>query len=122
MRLTQALIFVRDLPQMQRFYRDLLGLAVLEECDGHARYGAADAALALHAIPPEHAPTEDDGATREDGAIKLTFTVADVDGERARLVGAGVAMREPWSWEGLRACDGVDPEGNVFQIAARTAD
>ena len=118
MRLGQAMVFVSDLPRMQRFYRDLLGLAVIEETSGFARYDAGGAWLALHAIPPEYAVAiSDPPVKREDTPIKLTFHVDDVAATRERLLTAGVEMGELWSWNGHRACDGTDPEGNVFQIA-----
>ena len=47
---------------------------------------------------------------------------AEVDGDvaaaRARLIAHGAVMHEPRPWG---ACDGVDPEGNVFQITGRRA-
>jgi catechol 2,3-dioxygenase-like lactoylglutathione lyase family enzyme len=122
MRLAQAMLFVTDMARMQGFYRDVLGLAVLEEGAGFSRYDAGGAVLALHAIPAEHAPTIGSSpAARDDTPIKLTFEVGDVAATRARLVAAQIAMRAAWEWNGLHACDGVDPEGNVFQIASRAA-
>ena len=41
--------------------------------------------------------------------------VDDVERERTRLAKAGITMLErPWG-----SCDGIDPEGNVFQRRAR---
>lgn len=120
MQLVQALLFVTDLGRMQDFYGRLVGLAVLDAEPGFVRLAAGSCVLALHAIPPAHAPAIATPAVeREDGAIKLGFQVDDVDAERARLVRAGVAMREVTRW-GMRAyCDGIDPEGNVFQLLGR---
>ena len=47
------------------------------------------------------------------GAIDVAY--------RAIAESAGIAMDQPWSWNGHRACDGIDPEGNVFQIATPAA-
>ncbi len=120
MRLGQAMVFVSDMPRMQAFYRDLLGLAVIEEDPSFARYDVGGVWFALHAIPRPPAiatPPE----RRADCCLKFTFHVADLDAVRARLIAAGIAMDAPWSWNGHRACDGVDPEGNVFQIATPAA-
>lgn len=44
--------------------------------------------------------------------MKLLFVVPDVERERARLETLGVTLLiRPWG-----ACDGVDPEGNVFGL------
>lgn len=36
-----------------------------------------------------------------------------------RLVALGVAMRESHRYGDASFCDGVDPEGNVFQLTTR---
>jgi hypothetical protein len=51
---------------------------------------------------------------REDGAIKLVFRVDDLEAARAHLTAHGAVLSERCSWG---AYDGLDPEGNVFQIA-----
>ncbi|NDJ11150.1 MAG: glyoxalase/bleomycin resistance/dioxygenase family protein, partial [Acidobacteriia bacterium] len=49
---------------------------------------------------------------REETPIKLIFTVTDLAGEVSRLQAAGVQLElKPWG-----AADGIDPEGNVFQL------
>jgi catechol 2,3-dioxygenase-like lactoylglutathione lyase family enzyme len=122
--LGQAMIFVSDMGRMQRFYRDLLGLAVIEESAGFARYAAGGAQLALHAIPAAIAATftiADPPVVREDAAIKLTFVVDDLAATRARLSAAGVTLAPVWSGGGLHACNAIDPEGNVLQLAQPTS-
>jgi len=122
MRLAQVLVFVVDMARMQRFYRDLLGLAVIDEAPGFARYDAGGTRLALHAIPAEIAATiaiTDPPERRADAAIKVAFEVDDLAATRARLAAAGIAIGEIWTWGGQSACDGVDPEGNVFQLASQ---
>lgn len=119
MHLAQALLFVADVPRMQAFYEGVLGLAVVSAEPGYVQLGTG-AILALHAIPPEYLPViASPPVEREDGVIKLGFHVDDVDAERARLVGLGVTMRETKRWGGIAFCDGIDPEGNVFQLTTR---
>jgi predicted enzyme related to lactoylglutathione lyase len=118
-RMKQALLFVKDVSVMKAFYADLLGLAVVTK-DSSPDFTVLDAGgtrLALHAIPKGRAKDvaiETTPRARDLAVTKLVFAVDDVLAERERLVAAGVSMREPWSFG---ACDGVDPEGNVFQIA-----
>lgn len=118
MKLGQAMVFVHDAAKMQAFYEGL-GLRVV---DGDAASGfvrladpGGGAVLALHAteaIGPG-------GPARSDVPTKLCFEVDDAEREREALVARGVAMRDLQRWEGLAFCDGVDPEGNIFQIATR---
>jgi catechol 2,3-dioxygenase-like lactoylglutathione lyase family enzyme len=121
MRLQCSIIFAKDIERMTAFYRDGLGLRVLPERAqaGWVELDAGGATIALHAIPDHIAkdiviasPPE----AREDTPIKLVFETADVEAARAHLVAHGAVMGEPRSWG---ACDGLDPEGNVFQIAKR---
>lgn len=116
MRLAQALLFVADVPRMQAFYEGVLGLPVTAAEPGFVQLGM----LALHAIPPEYLPViATPPVEREDGVIKLGFHVDDIDAERARLVALGVTMRDVKRWSGIAFCDGIDPEGNVFQLTTR---
>jgi hypothetical protein len=51
------------------------------------------------------------------GTGRLVFTVDDVSLARGPLVAQGATMQEPKAW----GCDGVDPEGHVFQIVPARA-
>lgn len=113
MHLTQAILFVDDVPRAVVFYRDLLGLRVISEEPGWVRLGGGGAVLALHAIPHRSAAS---APARVSSPHKLCFHSDDVDSERARLIAAGVAMRDVHRYSEVTFCDGVDPEGNVFQI------
>jgi len=115
MHLTQAILFVDDVPRAVVFYRDLLGLRVISEEPGWVRLGGGGAVLALHAIPHRSAASAP-AAPRVSSPHKLCFHSDDVDSERARLIAAGVAMRDVHRYSEVTFCDGVDPEGNVFQI------
>src|SRR6478752_432469 len=106
------MIFVRDLGAMERFYRDAIGLVPVErtrqpewvEFGGEARFS-------LHQIPPHilAGMPPPSGEPRESGSTKLSFSVANLGAEVARLRGHGVRVIErPWG-----GIDFVDPEGNV---------
>jgi catechol 2,3-dioxygenase-like lactoylglutathione lyase family enzyme len=115
MKLKHAIIFAKDMERMTRFYRDGLGFRLLDERSS-ADWSEFDGGLALHAIPPNIAARiaiSTPPQARSETPIKLVFDVADVEAARAQLVQHGAVMQEPKSWGG---CDGLDPEGNVFQI------
>lgn len=117
--LARVVIFVKDLEVMRQFYCEKMGLLPIlgSEQPGWIECDAGRARVALHAIPPAIADRillADPVEPREENPVKLVFAVENVEAERARLVAHGVTMfaTKPWG-----ACDGLDPEGNVFQIA-----
>jgi catechol 2,3-dioxygenase-like lactoylglutathione lyase family enzyme len=116
--MAQTIVFVEDISRMLAFYRDLLGLPVITAEPGWIRLDAGRVVLALHAIKPgprlPEPPPE-----RLDSYIKLCFHVDDIDGARSALVAAGVGMREVHHHGDVAFCDGLDPEGNIFQITTR---
>lgn len=117
MRLNRILLYVKDLPRAAAFYRDIIGLTALEKMrtDTYVEFDAGAVTLALHAIPAGTADKIEIATPpqpREQNPIKLAFEVDDVARERKRLASHGVTMLErPWG-----ACDGVDPEGNIFGL------
>ena len=119
MRLSQVIVFAKDMSKMRAFYRDVLGLQPTDEAkpDEWLRFDAGGAALALHAIPPHIDVAV--GKPRTETAIKFTFHAGDVTAERERLVARGARMGEVRQFGALALCDGTDPEGNVFQISNR---
>lgn len=120
MRLAQVILFTEDVPRLAAFYRDAIGLPELDgsAASGFLRLDAGACALALHALSPA-TPPRDEPAPRLDSWIKVCFHVDDIDGARAALVARGAAMRDVHRYEGVAFCDGVDPDGNVFQITTR---
>ncbi len=121
MKLRQAMIFAKDMERMIAFYRDGLGLRLLPETrqDGWVEFDAGGVLLALHAIPAHIAATIDIATpprAREDTPIKLVFEAADIATARTHLIAHGAVMFEPRTSGG---CDGLDPEGNVFQVVER---
>lgn len=116
--MAQTILFVDDVPRMQAFYAGMLGLAVLSAEPGWVQLDAGGVVFALHAIRPGPARAEPP-PERVDAHTKLCFHVDDVDATRAAFVAAGVRMRDAHRYGGVVFCDGIDPEGNVFQITTR---
>jgi catechol 2,3-dioxygenase-like lactoylglutathione lyase family enzyme len=116
MRLNEVMIYVKDLPRMKSFYRDVLGIKPIEsESDTYVAFNAGAARFALHTVP-DHVAAEIEiifpPSPRENNPIKLTFQVHDLASERQRLEALGVAIvQRPWG-----SSDGIDPEGNIFGI------
>jgi predicted enzyme related to lactoylglutathione lyase len=124
MMLSCAILFAKDIARLRAFYSDALRLVVCEAAPAGdwVRFEAGGASLALHAIPASIAAgvlIDDPPRARESTPIKLAFHADDPEAERARLVASGATMREVHRFGDLVFCDGVDPEGNVFQITNR---
>lgn len=124
MKLTQALVFVSDVEKMQAFYEQGFGLKVKDgaAADGFVRLhdpkAKGGAVLALHKL---RGPASD-GTPRTDAVTKLCFEAKDAAAVKAaatRLKKAGAKMRAPKSFDTITFCDGIDPEGNVFQVTTR---
>jgi predicted enzyme related to lactoylglutathione lyase len=126
MRLSSAMLYVKDLERMKQFYSTMLGVQPTNQdwTDTWASFDTGGARFALHAIPAEIAQRIEitaPPAPREKDPVKLIFEVKDVESERARLESLGIRiLRRPWQQPGV-ACDAVDPEGNVFQICSADA-
>jgi catechol 2,3-dioxygenase-like lactoylglutathione lyase family enzyme len=104
----RIILFVEDMPKLTEFYERKLGLTVALRTPEFVDFEAGGCRLALHK-----------GTTRP-GRTKVCFYAADVSEARAELVARGVEMgKDPGPGDGLKLCDGKDPEGNVFQLSNR---
>lgn len=119
MPLSGAMLFVKDLPRLTAFYRDVLGLHPIEETrlPDWVEFGGDGARFSLHAIPPAIAAgisIDSPPRPRGGGGVKLTFAVRDVEATLASIEAMGLPLlKRPWG--GVEA---VDPEGNVFALSA----
>jgi predicted enzyme related to lactoylglutathione lyase len=110
-----AVVFVHDVPRMTAFYRDLANMQRVDGDDRHTVLERDGFQLTIHAL----AGAGTDFSTREDTYIKLCFPVADLAAARVlagELGGELWPVAREWEARGFRACDGRDPEGNVFQL------
>jgi len=105
---------VADWAVSARWYSEILGLRPMLE-DRAGRF------LLLEAGPGRVAIKE--GPPVADwGAVRLVFRVEDVDGERARLVGLGVAVGTVTeSPEGYREARLADPDGTPIHLFSTVA-
>jgi predicted enzyme related to lactoylglutathione lyase len=121
MRLTCAMLYVKDFPRMRDFYSRLFGAEPVntEWADTWARFEAGGSSFALHAIPPDIAGTvEVSPVPREKHPVKLIFEVDDVSEARQRMQSLQIPiLQRPWQ-DPAESFEAVDPEGNIFQISA----
>ncbi len=119
---TGAVVFAKDLPRMARFYEQMLGMTVLHAERGHVVLAGSGIELVMHGIPARIAARisiADPPLAREETPIKLFFPVPSLAEARVRAPALGGRLApaaKEWVARGFRACDGVDPEGNVVQF------
>jgi catechol 2,3-dioxygenase-like lactoylglutathione lyase family enzyme len=112
-----AMIYTRDVARALEFYRDLLGLAVLEEYQAGDRLvyarlklPAGPATIALHLLKP--------GETLHTGGVRLYFEVRALENFCKKLEARGVKFSKPpammpWGW---RHAYLDDPDGHEVSL------
>ncbi|HVT10506.1 MAG TPA: VOC family protein [Polyangia bacterium] len=117
-----ALLFVKDLDALARFYAAVLGARADRAGADVVDLAAPGMRLRLHRLPPTIArglELTTPPALRSQTPVKLVFEVASLAAARelARAHGGQVLAEEhEWADGGARVCDGADPEGNVVQF------
>ena len=125
-RLDMIGIFVKDLPSMVAFYRDLLGFEI--DWDGAGPYAefkneGVRFSMYERAQLPELLGQNPSYPSGLNGTFELAIdypTSADVDREYDRIIKAGAQSiyaprTEPW---GMYSSMIVDPEGNMIEIGS----
>jgi predicted enzyme related to lactoylglutathione lyase len=115
--LHRAILFVKDLDRMTEFYTEGFGLRPDPSSaeKGWIVLESNVAALGLHVVPPaigKNITIDGPPKARQNTPTKLCFCTDDINRSRHHLITCGAHMFEVKPW----GCDGIDPEGNVFQI------
>src|SRR5215510_4054696 len=103
MQLRSAILYVKDLDRIKRFYGAMLGTTPTNRqwTDAWATFETGGARFSLHSIPAEIAKNIEIASPREEYPVKLIFEVKDVESECARLESLGIQMlRRPWQKPG----------------------
>lgn len=117
-----AVIFAKDIRKVAVFYEQLVSLSVTHAEPGHIVLESDTLQLVIHGIPKKIADSihiATPPAVREETPIKLFFPVASLADARIRAEQLGGQLgpsKKEWEAREFRACDGHDPEGNVFQL------
>jgi predicted enzyme related to lactoylglutathione lyase len=117
-----AVLFVRDVRCVTRFYVAVLEANVLAVDDRHAALDVRGFRLVMHEITPALPPLGEAPPTRrQEAAIRIDYRVEDVVSARSAASRHGGQIDElppAWAPEATRFFLGHDPEGNVFGIHA----
>ena len=123
-----AIVYAKDIQRLAQFYAAVADLEIVHEVADHVVLESETYELVVVAIPAAVAarivitsPPE----RRENTAFKLSFAVASLAEARDAAKAAGGELNPPgkeWSFQGMRVCDGCDPEGNMIQVRELPAD
>ena len=118
-------VYVTELDRTISFYREVLGLELVERTADYAVLSRGASELSLVVVPPEVASSilvTKPPQVREETPIKPCFLVDSVERAAAAAFVAGGGAKpveSAWDFRGLRHLDGFDPEGNVVQFVER---
>jgi predicted enzyme related to lactoylglutathione lyase len=117
-----AVVYVKDLLLTSLFYQNILNLLLVQQEQDFIVLKKENFDLILVKTPAEIAATihiSSPPGLREDTPIKLVFPVAKLSKARelASQYGGHIHTKEQeWDFQYYRVCDGLDPEGNIFQL------
>lgn len=117
-----AVVFAKDLERIAHFYGKLLSMSVARADPHHVVLETDAFELVIHAIPETIARSIDVAnppSLRDEAPIKLQFPAANIAEAREIAAASGGQVnpvQREWEFDGVRVCDGYDPEGNVFQL------
>jgi predicted enzyme related to lactoylglutathione lyase len=113
-----AVIFTGNHKRLAKFYEAMTGLPVSFTDESITVLCSDTFELVIHSLPEEPA-VNDPPRVREDSYIKPFFPVRSLSEARARAAALGGQLRpqnEEWEARGFRACESIDPDGNVIQF------
>ena len=116
-----AVIFTGNHKRLANFYEAMTGLTVSFADDQVTVLRSDSFELVIHALPNEanESATNQPPQVREDGYIKPFFPVPSLSEARERAAALGGRLRpaeQEWTARGFRACEAIDPDGNVIQF------
>jgi len=120
-KLDTTLFYVKNVELIKNFYVENFDFQVIEEDSVWALLHAGSSHIAFHKIGEEYLKqiSEDH---QFDNNTKLIFeTDTDIVSARNELISKNIRMREIKTFDhyDFWLCDGLDPEGNVFQLKSR---
>ncbi|WP_425890129.1 glyoxalase/bleomycin resistance/dioxygenase family protein [Aeromonas veronii] len=115
-----ALIYAKDPGLLTHFYRTLLQMVVCSQDEQLVVLENSDIQLLIHAIPEPYAGQvviKRPPGLREEGAIKLFFTVSSLAWAEAKAADLGGGLLpQQWTGPGFVVRNAFDPEGNILQL------
>jgi predicted enzyme related to lactoylglutathione lyase len=123
-----AIVHAKDIRRLARFYAAVADLEIVHEVADHVVLESETYELVVVAIPAAAAARiviATPPVRRENTAFKLSFAVDSLAEARSAARDAGGELDAPakeWEFQGMRVCDGCDPEGNMIQVREAAPD
>jgi predicted enzyme related to lactoylglutathione lyase len=120
-----AVLYAKNLALVKEFYEAVLSLNVEHAENDHVVLASTAFQLVILKVREHIASSieiESPPRHRTEASIKLVFEVPSISAARAMTHLHGGELFPPereWNFQGYRVCDGIDPEGNVFQFRQR---
>ena len=117
-----AVIYAKDYRALAKFYEHVAGMTQRESDKEYVLLETPSFQLVILQIPESIAANisiEKPPRKRENTPIKLFLNVTSIEQARrtAKALGGELNGEEKeWKFHGVKRCDGIDPEGNVFQV------
>lgn len=124
--LAGAVVYALDIARVSSFYAGLTGLPAVVSEPEHVVLAEHGFELTIVLIRPEFAEgitIETPPVRRTETPVKLVFAVPSIEAARQAAKGLGgdvEGVEHEWSLHDYIACDGHDPEGNIFQLRQHT--
>src|SRR5262245_61576310 len=117
-----AVVFCSEVDRVSQFYQSVARMTRISGDATHTVLELEGFQLVVHGLRGE--PSVNSLPTgrlpvREDSYIKVCLPVESLAAARERVAELGGQLypaEKEWQARGFRACDGYDPEGNVFQL------
>jgi predicted enzyme related to lactoylglutathione lyase len=117
-----AVIYAKDYQTLAKFYEQVAGLTQREADEEYVLLVAPSFQLVILQMPQRIAANitiDKPPRKRENTPIKLFLNVISIEAARQAAKELGGELNEAdkeWKFQGVKRCDGIDPEGNVFQL------
>ena len=117
-----AVIYAKDYRALAKFYEHVAGLTQHEVNEEYVMLESPSFQLIVLQIPQRIAASiiiDKPPRKRENTPVKLFLNVSSVENARqaAKALGGDLnGVEKEWKFHGVKRCDGIDPEGNVFQL------
>src|SRR6476646_6977009 len=117
-----AVMYAKDYRALAKFYEQVAGMKQRETDEEYVLLETPSFQLVILKIPERIAANitiEKPPRKRENTPIKLLLNVSSIENARKTAKGLGGDLngtKKEWKFHGVKRCDGIDPEGNVFQL------
>lgn len=115
----ETCIYTTDLDSAKRFYRDVLGLPVIDEVKGKHIFFRAGSSILLCFNPEDSSLKKSPPAHFSTGNYHFAFEVAaeEYDKHKQRIISKGITITDILVWKnGQESFYFNDPSGNVVEI------